>query len=323
MPRQREPPRTAQPDAATHVQVMAFPAVQQWFSLWMVGCDGGDCGTARAGGAGTPQLVAWMDLVGARRGAADRRLPRRATAHSQGPSVTVTFRTAAGIKPDDTKVQFEGLQIGKLSSVKLQKDLRHVDVTLDLNADMAGHLGPGTRFWIAGKPSLTDLSSIRSIIAGAYIGIDPHPGEKQDHYDGLSHVPALKEGEPGTHYLLTAGSLGSIDRASPIYYHDLQVGTVEATKLQQDGQHFTITAFVSAPFDRLVHAGSHFWNAGAVQLSMSGSRVRGCSSSPCLHCSAAPLHSRPRRGPQPATSRRATPSSRCTTARARPRTFRA
>jgi paraquat-inducible protein B len=194
---------------------------------------------------------------------------RQLTSH--GPSVTVTFASASGIKPDDTKVQYEGLQVGTVGSVKLQKDMRHVDVTLDLHGEIAGHLGPGTRFWIAGgKPSLTDLSSIRSIVAGPYIGIDPHPGDKQDHYDGLSEPPAVKEESPGTHYLLTAETLGSIDRGSPIYYRDLQVGAIEGAALQPDGRHFTVTAFVNAPFDKLVRAGTHFWNASAVQLSMSG-----------------------------------------------------
>jgi paraquat-inducible protein B len=158
--------------------------------------------------------------------------------------------------------------------VKLQKDLRHLDVSLSLNSDMDGHLGPGTRFWIAGRPNLSDLSSIKSILTGPFIGIDPHDGPKQDHYDGLSEPPAVKEPVAGIHLTLRATALGTVARDSPIYYRDEKVGTVESTKLEPDGRHFTITAFVRAPFDKLVHDNSRFWNAGAVELSMTSSGPR-------------------------------------------------
>src|SRR5690349_13542505 len=47
---------------------------------------------------------------------------------SRGPSVSVTFPTGGAIKPSDTQVRYQGLQVGQVESVKLQKDLRHVDV---------------------------------------------------------------------------------------------------------------------------------------------------------------------------------------------------
>lgn len=189
----------------------------------------------------------------------------------QGHSVTVTFPTGATIKPGDTKVQYQGLQVGTVNSVKLQPDLHHVNVRLSLTSDMDGHLGPGTRFWIVGgKPSLANLGSIKTIITGPFIEVGPRPGKKQDHYDGLSQPPPLPEPVSGRHYTLIAGSLGNVSAQSAVVYHGLQVGTVESVHLQPDGKHFAIVAFVRAPFDRLVHEHSHFWNAGAVQLAIGG-----------------------------------------------------
>ncbi len=193
----------------------------------------------------------------------------------RGPSVQVTFATAGGVKPSDTKVQYQGLQVGEVESVTLQKDLQHVDVSLRMNGDMAGHLGPGTRFWIAGRqPDMSDLSSLKAVITGPYIGIDPHPGTKQDHYDGLSEPPVMKEPIPGTRYTLQATTLGTVSRGSSIYYRDLDVGKVESTHLRPDGRHFAITAFVREPFDKLVHGNTQFWNASAVQMYMSDAGPR-------------------------------------------------
>ena len=111
-----------------------------------------------------------------------------------GPSVAVTFPVGGNLNAGNTKVEYQGLQVGQVNSVTLQKDLRHVTVSLSLHADLKGHLGPGTRFWIAGaQPSISDLASIKSLITGPYIGIDPHDGPAQDHYQGLASRPAQTE----------------------------------------------------------------------------------------------------------------------------------
>ena len=120
-----------------------------------------------------------------------------------GPTVHVTFPVVGGLQADNTKVEYEGMEVGQVSKVRLRKDLQHVDVTLEMKPDMKGHLGKGTRFWIAGQPSITDLASIRSVITGPHIGVEPHPGDTQDHYDGLAKKPVNAYARQGTHYVLT------------------------------------------------------------------------------------------------------------------------
>lgn len=185
-----------------------------------------------------------------------------------GPTVTVTFPTGGGIKAGDTKVVLEGIVVGEVESVKFLKDMRHVDAVLSLDADMAGHLGKGTRFWITGHPSITNLASLKSALTGPSIGIEPHPGHKQKHYIGLAQRPPEVGDQRVTHYVLQADRLGTVTRGSPIYYRDLQIGVVGATHLESDGRHFRIDVFVNAPFNRLVHTGTRFWNASAVQVSL-------------------------------------------------------
>ena len=192
-----------------------------------------------------------------------------------GPSVTVSFPVGGNLKAGDTTVQYQGLQVGKVESVTLQKDLRQVAVSLSLHSDLKGHLGPGTRFWIAGaKPSINDLASIKSLVTGPFIGIEPHDGPMQDHYQGLATPPAQKEIVAGTHYTLIAPKLGALSNGSPIYFRDLKVGVVEDTKLLPDGHRFSVAVFVNAPFDKLVHETTRFWDASAVQVSMAGSGPR-------------------------------------------------
>ncbi len=189
-----------------------------------------------------------------------------------GPKITVIFPGAEGISANQTEVQYQGMKVGEVESVRLEKDLQHVRAEIRLDLEMEGHIGPGTLFWIRG-PSLSDLSSIRSVISGPTIGMEPRPGGKQDEYRGLAKPPVIPEPVPGHHYVLRASDPGSVSRGSQIYFRNLDVGTVEAVKLDSD-RLFTIAAFVRSPYDALVHDGTRFWNAGAVQVSLAGTGPR-------------------------------------------------
>lgn len=188
-----------------------------------------------------------------------------------GPSVVVTFADAGGLKAGNTKVTYKDMDVGSVEAIKLQKDLKAADVTVSLDADMEGHVGPGTRFWISGQTiQFSNPSSIKSLITGPTIEMDPHDGPTQHHIRGLNEAPVLKQEPAGTQFVLHATKLGSISRGAPIYYHDLKVGEVQGYKFEPP-EGFTIYAFVTAPYEELVHAGSRFWDASAAQFSFGSS----------------------------------------------------
>jgi paraquat-inducible protein B len=193
---------------------------------------------------------------------------------ASGPLITVTFDNASGMQAGSTQVEYQGITVGEVENLHLQKDLRHVDTSIRMNGDLEGHLGKGTLFWLNGaSPSLTDLRSLKSIIAGPTIGIEPRPGPKQDRYVALSEPPVVPESAAGRRYVLHADTLSNVSPGSNVYFEDLKVGVVESTKLQPD-RSFEVTIFVDAPFERLVHTGTRFWSAGAVQVSMGGNGPR-------------------------------------------------
>lgn len=189
----------------------------------------------------------------------------------RGPKVVVTFDTAGGVTPSDTKIKYKDMVVGEVEAVQLKPDMRHVDVTLRLNSEMSGHLGTGTRFWIEGQSlSLTNLSAIKTLVSGPFIGVDPHPGDTVDHVQGLTQPPVLKAEPAGTRYTLHSGRLGSISRGSPIYYLDQRVGEVQGYHMTKAADGFDVYGFIEAPYDKLVHSDSRFWNASSVQLSTKG-----------------------------------------------------
>ena len=192
-----------------------------------------------------------------------------------GPEVRVIFPEIANLRAGDTKVEFEGMQVGEVEDVKLEPDLRHMRATLQLHPDMAGHLGAGTKFWIIGKQvSFSSPSGLKALITGVSIGILPSPGHGQDSYQGLSDPPVLGFGAKGTLFRLHADTLGSVQRGTPIYFAGEKVGEVAHTGMTQENsptlRGFTIEAFIDAPFDHFVHQGSRFWSAGPVHISSGG-----------------------------------------------------
>ncbi len=188
-----------------------------------------------------------------------------------GPEISVVFPEAGGISTE-TSVQYQGMKVGAVASVRFEDDLKRVRARIRMDAAMDGHLGNGTQFWISG-PSLTDLASIKSVISGPSIGILPQPSPVQREYAGLMDAPRLEGVVPGRQFLLHATQIGSIGRGTAVYFRDLNVGFVETTRFQPD-QTFEMPVFIKAPFDKLVHADTRFWNAGAVQLSMEGGGPR-------------------------------------------------
>jgi paraquat-inducible protein B len=189
------------------------------------------------------------------------------TLTNRGPEVTVIFPVIADLKPANTQVKFEEVVVGRVESVRLGKDLQHMRVGLRLDPDMADHLGKGTKFWIAGRGfGLENLDSIRAIISGPYIALQPAPGHPQNKYIGLAQAPVLHFGERGTPFILHTDALNGIQHGTKIYYQGLRVGEVRGYRMIGP-RSFEITAMIKAPFDKLVYTGTRFWNAGAIHFS--------------------------------------------------------
>lgn len=184
-----------------------------------------------------------------------------------GIAATVTFDDASGVAVQSTKVTYRGVAVGQVSSVALSGDGRHVTVGLRLDRSMGKYLRSGTRFWLQGA-SLANPSSLGAIISGPTIRMEPGPGRPRRHFVGLKEAPAYPQPVAGRHFTLVARTRGTIRVGSAVDYLGLAVGKVTAVRLVAPDE-FRIDALVRAPYDQLVHAGSRFWDAGALQLSVS------------------------------------------------------
>ena len=198
---------------------------------------------------------------------------------SEGPAITISFNTAEGIVAGQTQIKYKAVQIGTVTGVSLDPNTRQVEVEAGMNRLSDPYLTDHARFWVV-RPRLGagSISGIETIVSGAYIQVDPGPpgGNDERRFKGLEDPPGKRYDEPGKTYVLETDRIGSVNKGSPVYFRDINVGEVLNYDIGDGFGPIRLTVFVRAPFDRFVRPGTRFWNASGfgVRVGPEGFRVQ-------------------------------------------------
>ncbi|MDO8433467.1 MAG: MlaD family protein [Candidatus Binatus sp.] len=192
---------------------------------------------------------------------------------SEGPKITIVFRTAEGLEAGKTKIHYNGVDVGTLTAIQLSDDHKHVITTAQMAPKTEGFLVNDTKFWVV-KPRISgaNVTGLGTLISGAYIGMEIG-ASKEDRRDfvALETQPVITGEVPGRFFVLKTPDLGSIDTGTPIYFRRLQVGQVASYNMDQNGKALTVKAFVRAPYDQYVNGDTRFWHASGIDLSLTAS----------------------------------------------------
>jgi paraquat-inducible protein B len=198
------------------------------------------------------------------------------TMSKEGPTITVTFESAEGLQAGQSQLRFKDIVLGTVKSLELTADHARVLVKIATTRQADPLLTDTTMFWVV-KPRLFagNLSGLSTLLSGSYIGMLPGQAEgKQERaFVGREEPPVLEASVPGHMFLLKGDRLGSISLGSPIFFRDLDVGTVLGWDIADMAQSVTIHAFVRAPYDSYVHDDTRFWNASGVSVKLGGTGV--------------------------------------------------
>src|SRR6185369_12615564 len=195
---------------------------------------------------------------------------------SEGPTITIDFRTGDGLEAGKTKIKFKGVEVGTLDSVALEGDEHLVRGTAKMEPGSEKFLFDDTRFWVV-KPRISgaNVSGLSTLISGSYIALDfgrgSQRGKKEKHFVALKSPPVVYADVPGRFFTLKTPDLGSLDTGVPLFYRRLEVGQVASYELDKDGQTMIVRIYVNAPYDQYVNANTRFWNASGVDVSLSAS----------------------------------------------------
>lgn len=194
----------------------------------------------------------------------------------QGPSITITFKSAEGLEAGKTKLKYKDVELGVVESITLAKGLSHVNVEALLVNGTERYLTEKTRFWVErARVSAGRVSGLGTLLSGAYIGIDPvAEGKSQRKFTGLDNPPLVTSELPGRRFVLQAPRRGSLDAGSPVYFRQVAVGQVIRSVLNENGESVTIDIFVNAPHDKLVRKTTRFWNVSGINVALDADGVR-------------------------------------------------
>jgi len=187
----------------------------------------------------------------------------------RGIHIEVVFESAEGIEIGKTSVLYKGMTIGVVRDLRLGDDERRQVVVADIemNKDVDGYLRSGTRFWLV-KPSVTlaGITGLETLVSGNYIGISPADGETTRRFVALAEEPPMSDSRIGLHLTLKAERLGSLNRGSPVFYRQIQVGQVKNYVLSEDDSTVEVQLYIQPEYAHLVRKHTRFWNASGVTV---------------------------------------------------------
>lgn len=190
------------------------------------------------------------------------------SASEKGLSVTIDFPTAEGLEVDKTKIRYLNVDVGKVSAISINDDLKTIRVTAEMNSAATRYLKDGTSFWVV-RPqvSLGGVSGLNTLLSGAYIELKPGGGNQQQHFKGLIEPPVLKNNIEGKQYILETNDLGSMRPGTLINFHGIPVGEVLNHKLANEANAIHLTIFIKSPYDNYVRKNTRFWIDSGIDLS--------------------------------------------------------
>lgn len=190
---------------------------------------------------------------------------------SEGPTITIVFKTAEGLDAGKTKVHYNGVDIGTLTTIRLSKDHQRAIATLEMAPKTESFLVEDTNFWVVSpRISGANVSGLGTLISGAYIGMEIGSSHKtRRDFVALETPPVVTSEVAGRFFMLKSPDLGSLDTGTPIYFRRLQVGQVVSYELDKDGESLSVKVFVKTPYDQYVNPATRFWHASGVDVSLS------------------------------------------------------
>ena len=187
---------------------------------------------------------------------------------ARGVPITITFKDGANVD-SKTMIHYDGVSVGNVNSIKLNKTLDGVIIEANLQRSAAGLASKGSQFWIVRpKLGIGGVSGLETIISGSYIEAQPGKGPRAKYFEGLEEPPPPDSDIAGLKIIIKSDKLGSLNPGAPVYYRELKVGEVEICELAGNAQYIDIKVNIFSKYAPLVHDNSQFWNASGIGMTV-------------------------------------------------------
>jgi paraquat-inducible protein B len=184
-------------------------------------------------------------------------------AFNRGPEISIDFADGSGVEAGKTTLLYLGVTAGTVKSVALKPGLTGVTVHLRLVKAARTLASEGSKFWIV-RPEIgfSGVKGLETLVSGVRLNVIPGTGPAAAQFMGLDKAPAPDVVDTGRAFILTCDRLGSLTTGAPVFYRELKVGAVEASRLSGDSTQVLVRIHLDAPYVELVRTNTRFWNTG-------------------------------------------------------------
>lgn len=194
----------------------------------------------------------------------------------KGPTITIEFASAEGLEAGKTRIKYKDVEVGRVESIQLDRELAHVTVTASMVPEIESYLTDATRFWVVrARIGAGEVSGLGTLFSGAHIAMDPgREGDEESDFKGLEKPPVVALDTHGTYFKMRAAKLGSINIGAPVYYRQIKVGQVVHYEMEPYGAAVSVKIFIRSPHDEFVNQNTRFWNASGMDVTIDPNGVR-------------------------------------------------
>jgi paraquat-inducible protein B len=187
-----------------------------------------------------------------------------------GPEITIILQSAEGLEAGKTKIQYNGVEVGTLTTIRLADNHQNVIATAQMAPKTENFLVEDTQFWVVrARISGANVTGLGTLLSGVYIGMDIGKTKtSKREFVALATPPVVTGDVPGRFFSLSTPDLGSLETGTPVFFRRLQVGEVASYALDHDGRSLSVQIFVNAPYDQYVTPNTRFWQASGIDVSL-------------------------------------------------------
>jgi len=180
----------------------------------------------------------------------------------------------SGIKKGGS-ILYKSIIIGQVKKVKLIGNEIIIDAVIQ--QDHEDLLVKDSIFWVEDiHIGIEEVKNPSAILTGAFIKVQRgHSLEKSKKFALTTVEPVSTLNKKGLRVLVTGIRLGGLNLKSPVFYRQIEIGSVESFKLSDDAKGVDIKLYIHKCYQYLVHEDSLFYNATAfgVDVSLFGVKV--------------------------------------------------
>lgn len=196
--------------------------------------------------------------------------PNREAALEEAVDITIVLTGKEGLKPG-AALRYRGIQVGEITHMGLGENLNQVLAHAKLYRRAKHFARQGTQMWAVGPQIDFDgVKNLDTLISGRYLALSPGQGALHTEFIALQAPPRENFVEamqgPGLALILDAPRRGSLNRGSPVYYRQIQVGVVTGYDLGELADRVYIYLQIEPRYRSLVRENSVFWNTSGVDV---------------------------------------------------------